>query len=250
MDRMERDLHVARTTQQALLPKEVPAIPGFEIAGWNRPAEQTGGDYFDWQQLPDRRWLVTVADVSGHGIGPALVTAACRAYVRATTAHDGDLASVASRVNRLLADDLPQGRFVTMVSVLIGGHDEPVALLSAGHGPIVLYLGASGIVQDVLPGDLPLAVDRNAAFGPPHILALQPDDVLALVTDGFTEWARYDQGGRREGFGIERLRDSFRRHAHLSAAAMIGAITADAEAFTGPTPQQDDLTMVIIRRVD
>src|SRR6185295_9269565 len=115
MARMEQDLSVARTIQQALLPRAAPSIPGFDIAGWNRSADQTGGDYYDWLELPDGNWIVTLADVSGHGIGPAMVTAACRAYVRASGAQHGDLASLTTRINRLLADDLPVGRFVTMV---------------------------------------------------------------------------------------------------------------------------------------
>jgi serine phosphatase RsbU (regulator of sigma subunit) len=248
MDRIERDLDVARSIQQALLPKSVPDIPGFEIAGWNRPAEQTGGDYFDWQRLPDGKWIVTVADVSGHGIGPALVTAACRAYVRASSSHEGNLESLTGRINQLLAQDLPDGRFVTMASVLISAADQPVALLSAGHGPIVLYVGRSGDVHDIMPGDLPLAVNAEERFGPAQVISLGPGDVLALVTDGFTEWARTDEG-RRHAFGIDRLRDSFKRNAHLGAGAMIDAITSDVAAFTHPAPQQDDLTMVIIRRI-
>jgi phosphoserine phosphatase RsbU/P len=248
MGRIEQDLAVARSIQQALLPRTAPAIPGFDIAGWNRPADQTGGDYYDWQAMPDGTWLVSLADVSGHGIGPALVTAACRAYMRASSLHHRDLPSLASRINRLLADDLPEGRFITMVSVLIDPRAGPLALLSAGHGPIVLYMGGSGEVRDVLPKDLPLAIEPEAVFGPAQGIALEPGDVLALVTDGFVEWARHDGAGRREQFGMERLRESFRRHARLPAAAMIEAITADVTAFAGQERQQDDLTMVIIRR--
>src|SRR5262249_15242367 len=110
VERMERDLSVARSIQRALPPHAAPQSPGFAIAGWNRPADETGGDYYDWQALPDGNWIVTLADVSGHGIGPALVTAACRAYVRASGAERGDLASLTGRINRLLADDLPGGR--------------------------------------------------------------------------------------------------------------------------------------------
>jgi serine phosphatase RsbU (regulator of sigma subunit) len=250
LDRIEHDLSVARSIQRALLPRAAPDIPGFDIAGWNRPADQTGGDYYDWQTLPDGNWIVTLADVSGHGIGPALVTAACRAYVRASSSQHDDLASLASRINRLLADDLADGRFVTMASVLIRARGGPLALLSAGHGPIVLYLNGSGTAQDIMPQDMPLAVVPDTDFGPALTIEMAKGDVLALVTDGFTEWARRDERGNSEQFGLPRLRDSLRRHAKLPAAAMIEAITADVTAFAEQTPQQDDLTMVIIRRVE
>jgi len=249
MDRIEHDLAVASTIQRALLPGAPPQIPGFEIAGWNRPADQTGGDYYDWQEMPDGNWMVTVADVSGHGIGPAMVTAACRAYVRASGLQHSSLASLAARVNELLVQDLPEGRFVTMACTLLSPACEPVALLSAGHGPIVLYVGASGDVHDILPGNLPLAVDRAARFEATQSIPMREGDVLALVTDGFVEWSRVDPSGRREEFGLPRLRESLRRHAQRPAAEIIDAMTAEVEAFAHPSAQQDDLTMVIIRRV-
>lgn len=249
MASIERDLSLARSIQQSLLPRTAPQIPGFEVAGWNRPAAETGGDYYDWHALPDGNLIVTLADVSGHGIGPALVTAACRAYVRASSSHSGDLASLTRRINRLLADDLPAGRFVTMVSVLIGPAEAPLALLSAGHGPIVLYVGRSGLVRDIVSHGLPLAIDPDTHFDPAEVIELAPGDVLALVTDGFVEWSRPDGAGGREQFGLARLRESLAQHASRPAAQMIEAITADVVAFAGDAPQEDDLTMVIIRRV-
>lgn len=251
MDRLEQDLSVARSIQQALLPRAAPTIPGYEIAGWNRPADQTGGDYYDWERQPDGNWIVTLADVCGHGIGPALVTAACRAYVRASAAHHADLGSLATRVNALLAADLPEGRFVTMVNVLIDPHDDgrgPIAILSAGHGPIVIYVHATGDVNEVAPSDLPLAVAPDIRFGPAETLTMAPGDVLALVTDGFVEWSRAEPGERRDDFGSDRLRAAIARHAHRSAAGIIEAVAAEVAAFAGTQPQQDDLTMVVIKR--
>jgi serine phosphatase RsbU (regulator of sigma subunit) len=249
MAQMEQDLGVARTIQRALLPRSAPGIPGFDIAGWNRSADQTGGDYYDWQALPDGNWIVTLADVSGHGIGPAMVTAACRAYVRASSGTYPDLAALTTRVNNLLAEDLPEGRFVTMVSVLIDPKGGPVGLLSAGHGPIVLYVEKTGQVRDILPQGVPLAVLPDSPFGPADTIELEPGDVLALVTDGFVEWMRASEKGEGEMFGIERLRESLKRHAGLTSAALIHAVAADVAAFAGGSPQRDDLTMVVIRRV-
>lgn len=277
MERIEQDLSVARSIQRALLPKEPPSIPGYDIAGWNRPADQTGGDYYDWQQLPDGRWIISLADVSGHGIGPALVTAACRAYVRASSRYDGNLPSLISRINTLLADDLPDGRFVTLVSVLIsplqpalsGATDVPdpgtVGLLSAGHGPVLLWVHSAGTVEDIHPHDLPLAIMPDLTFGPPQAITLATGDVLALITDGFFEWSRprapapsptpdhlhhqaVDPGTAREQFGLERLRDSLRRHASKPASEIVESLAADIRAFAGAEPQQDDLTVVIIKR--
>jgi serine phosphatase RsbU (regulator of sigma subunit) len=249
MARIEQDLSIARTIQRALLPRAAPSIPGYDIAGWNRSADQTGGDYYDWQPLPDGNWIITLADVSGHGVGPALVTAACRAYVRATSSSYPNLATLTTRVNRLLADDLPEGRFVTMVSVLIDPKGGPLGLLSAGHGPIVLYVNTTGQVQDIEPQGLPLAVLPDSDFGPSQAITLSKGDILALVTDGFVEWSRPGESGRGEEFGLQRLRESLRRHAHLPSNELIQAVAAEVAAFAAGAPQQDDLTMVVIRRV-
>jgi serine phosphatase RsbU (regulator of sigma subunit) len=134
---------------------------------------------------------------------------------------------------------------------LIDPRGGPIAILSAGHGPIVLYARGTGAVREIMPHGLPLAVLPDAGFGPAQSIAMEPGDVLALVTDGFVEWSRPSVPGRdgpREQFGLTRLQESLQRHVRLAPAAMIDAITADVAAFAGAEPQQDDLTMVIIRR--
>lgn len=253
-DRLEHDLSIARSLQEALRPQGTPSVPGFEVAGWNRPADATGGDYYDWQPLPDGSWMLTIADVSGHGIGPALVTAACRAYMRASSAFHADLGSLTTRVNNLLAQDLPDGRFVTLASAVIRPQDGTVSLLSAGHAPIVLLQRASGEIRDILPHDVPLAVLPDTQYAPPPSIVMQPGDVLALVTDGYVEWPRTAPAASHadrqpaEQFGLERLRAALHRHAHLPANQLIQAITAEVEAFAQGSPQRDDLTMVLLRR--
>ena len=112
-----------------------PRSKGFQISAWNQPADQTGGDYFDWQPLPDGKVLVALADVTGHGIGPALLAAVCRAYARTNFHHDAGLLSAMERINVSLAADLREGRFVTFVAAICHPDSPQVELLSAGHGP-------------------------------------------------------------------------------------------------------------------
>ncbi|MBL9149436.1 MAG: PP2C family protein-serine/threonine phosphatase [Phycisphaerae bacterium] len=248
VERIEADIAVARAIQRALLPRTTPLMDGYSIAGWNRPADETGGDYYDWQERHDGRWLVSLADVSGHGVGPALVTAACRAYMRASSGFETELGALVGRVNRLLADDLTEGRFVTMANVLLDPHSGELELLSAGHGPIFLCVHGSGAVEEITPTDVPLAVAADVDFGPPRTLRLEPGDTLVLITDGFFEWAKPLPDGRREQWGLERLEQSLRRLVARPPADIIEGLAADVAAWADGEPQQDDLTVVVIQR--
>jgi serine phosphatase RsbU (regulator of sigma subunit) len=248
VERIEADIAVARTIQRALLPRTTPLMEGYSIAGWNRPADETGGDYYDWQERQDGRWLVSLADVSGHGVGPALVTAACRAYMRASSGFESELGSLVGRVNRLLADDLTEGRFVTMANVLIDPRSGELELLSAGHGPIFLCVHGSGAVEEITPTDVPLAVAADVEFGPPRPLRLASGDTLVLITDGFFEWSKPSPDGRRVQWGLERLAQSLRRLVAQRPEEIIEGLAADVAAWADGEPQQDDLTVVVIQR--
>jgi hypothetical protein len=243
-ERMERDIEVARNIQQGLLPAESPRIEGFEIAGWNQPADETGGDYFDWLPLADGRVAVMLGDVTGHGIGPALVTAACRAYGRASMASGGDLGSALGKINSMLSKDLPSGKLVTFVTAVVDPSHRSVQLLSAGHGPLLLYTAADNRVQSFNAHGVPLGVMAEMSYGPAQKLDLAPGDALVLVTDGFFEWANTQS----EQFGIDRLEQAVRDASDQSAATIISTLYKKVSSFVGDVVQDDDLTAVVIKR--
>jgi PAS domain S-box-containing protein len=242
--RLERELDIARTIQRSLLPDEQPVVPGFEIAGWNQPAAQTGGDYFDWITLPDGRTVVSIADVSGHGIGPALIVAVCRAYFRASTSVEMTLQSAIARANDLLARDLTEGRFVTAAVGMLDPATRRMHLYSAGHAPLIYYEAASGTVHLWAADDPPLGLLEGVMTGAPREIAFAPGDALVLVTDGFYEWSN----AAGDKYGIPRLEEFVRTHASRAPKEFIEALYADVQAFAGDTPQADDVTAVVIRR--
>jgi serine phosphatase RsbU (regulator of sigma subunit) len=244
LERLEHDMEVARSIQQSLLPSTAPQIEGFEIAGWNQPADQTGGDYFDWQLLPSGRVVVALGDVTGHGIGSALLAAVCRAYARANFTVQDELLTAMKQINAALADDMTSGRFVTFVAVACEPGSSRVHLLSAGQGPLFIYWLREDRFDTMGGQALPLGISPRLISEPPLILEFQPGDLLVLATDGFFEWAN-EQG---EQFGAERLEQVVRASSHLPPNEIISTIYGAVVEFSGGTTQQDDVTAVIVKR--
>jgi len=244
LEQVKHDLDVARSIQQGLLPTDSPGLEDFEIAGWNKPADQTGGDYFDWHALPGGEFAISLADATGHGIGPALVSTSCRAYARASLLSNGHRDSVLSQLNGLLSEDLPSNRFVTFVVIFLDPKTANVKVLSAGHGPILWYRRAANTVENLDAHGIPLGMMPNFPYQKATLGKLEPGDILALVTDGFSEWENRDG----EDFGVARLEAVLRESNGCSADEIISRLRTSIEEFSDGTEQKDDLTVVIIRR--
>ncbi len=243
-ERLEHDLQIARQIQMQLLPETNPTVPGFDVAGWNKPADETGGDCYGFLPLRDGRILFLIADASGHGIGPALVVTQCRAMIRVMADRGESLSEIAARVNRLLCEDLPAGRFVTACFGVLDPRARRVEYVSAGHGPLLLFLATSGQVRSFGATGLPMAILEDAEYPHAERIDFEPRDAFLLLTDGFVEWARPDG----EQYGQKRLAEVIRTHQNATSEALIDAIYRDVLAFSGGTVQADDLTAVILRR--
>jgi sigma-B regulation protein RsbU (phosphoserine phosphatase) len=242
--RFERDLEVAKKIQQGLMPRKPPRMAGLEVAGWNLPADETGGDFFDLQTLDDGQLALTVADVAGHGIGPALLVAECRAYIRATITQTREPSKLVELVDILLAEDLPEDRFITLFFAIYEPTTGRLRYNSAGHGPTLLYRDDPKTVEELPPHGCPLGVAPEMPKSE-TLVEMKPGDILAIFTDGFMEWAN----DAEVQFGNDRLGTALARHRDLPASKIIAEIHAEVLAFTGGTPQPDDLTAVILKRI-
>jgi serine phosphatase RsbU (regulator of sigma subunit) len=227
-----------------LLPKHPPAVSGYDIAGFSQPADQTGGDYYDWIELPGGRILFTVADATGHGIGPALLVAVCRAYFRAIAMHDDPLESIAAQVDALISADTSDGRFITAVIALLEPAENRLSLYSAGHAPIYWYDAGAKRVATFEADQPPLGTSFGNADSPARVISFAPGDMLVLVTDGFFE-CRNPAG---ELLGAARLGESIGRNPSLGAGNLIQRLHEDVLEFSQGVIQADDLTAVVIKR--
>lgn len=244
LDAVRHDLKVARSIQQSLLPRHPPKIPGFEIAGWNQPADDTGGDYFDWESFADGKVIVSLADVTGHGIGPALLAAVCRAYARASFSVNEKLTASFEHLNRAMGADLGSGRFATFVAAVCTPTSENVEVLSAGHGPLLVYCSSTDRFTQMNAHALPLGILPSFQCDAPTDLKLHSGDLLLLATDGFIEWEN-DVG---EEFGICRIEEVIHASRQSSPNEIIANLHQAVIKFSNGTKQQDDLTAVVIKR--
>jgi serine phosphatase RsbU (regulator of sigma subunit) len=245
VERLNGELESARFVQQSLLPRETPGLGDYDLAGWNKPADQTGGDYYGWRQLADGRTIFVLADVTGHGISSALMASACHAYVQASIAQDSDLDAIVTRINRLLCADLASGKLVTFVAGILDHTSGCVDLLSAGHAPLLLYSAAEDRVHSFEAHGVPFGIFRTLAYGPAQKIRLAPGDMLVLITDGFFEWTN----AAGEDFGFDRLHTAIRAAKDFSAADVISGLHAAVASFARGTAQLDDLTAVVLKRL-
>jgi serine phosphatase RsbU (regulator of sigma subunit) len=244
LDRIEYDLRTARSIQMGLLPKHPPRIAGYDVAGFSQPADQTGGDYYDWFELPDGRVMFTIADAAGHGIGPAILVTACRAYFRALATHDDPLERITAQVDALIAADVPDGRFITAAIALLDPQANRLSLYSAGHAPLFLYSAAKDCIETIEADQPPLGISSFQGDSRARVIDLAPGDTLTLVADGFYECS--NTAG--EMLGSHRLCESILRNHSLDSAALIGRLHNEVVAFSQGAPQADDMTALVIKR--
>src|SRR5205823_169209 len=180
------------------------------------------------KELPGGAVAITIADVSGHGIGPALVVAECRALVRASLVQTQELDRLMPLVNRLLCEDVPPDCFVTAFFSVLDAAAARLRFLSAGQGPILVYRAATDEFCELPTQGCPLGFSPDLDYDPPVAVQFAAGDILAVMTDGFFEWA---QGDGREQFGTARVCDCLRRFRDRPAAEIIQNIYQEVRTF-------------------
>ncbi|MBL0920650.1 MAG: SpoIIE family protein phosphatase [Phycisphaerales bacterium] len=259
-EKLERDIELARRMQQQTFPTSVPRIPGYDIAGFSEPADQTGGDAFDLvgfvrrgQDLivvepnePATGAMMFLADATGHGLGPALSVTQARSMLRMGLRVGVGVRSIAEHMNRQLCDDLPAGRFITAWIGLLDQGSHTLLSFSAGQAPLLHHRARDDEIVSVPAQTMPFGImpDLDADVAPP--LALEPGDAFIVLSDGFYEAARPSG----EQFGEQRVYDLVRASRGLSASELLANIRAACREFTGPIEAADDQTAIIVKRLE
>ncbi len=241
VEHLKRELEIARGIQQSLLPRHIPKSHYFDIYGTCIMAERVGGDYFDILSGGARPLSIVVADVAGHSISAAMMMSAFRSALKAGgSAAIFSPAIAAERLNAILYDDLVAAeQFISMVYMQFVS-DKIVKYTTAGHHPPMILRGDSftgNSTEDIL-----LGVQKFAEYHERRI-DLQKKDLIAVFTDGLV--SAPNASGRR--FGSERLKESLKRHRHLTSHEMVNAICNEVKAFAGKKALDDDVTLVIVK---
>jgi PAS domain S-box-containing protein len=239
----QEQFRVAREIQQRLFPKAPPDFGQFDIAGASYPAEATGGDYYDFLPMVDGCMGIVVADVTGHGVGPALLMAETRAYLRILARNRENVGEILTRANRMLAEDVDFERFVTLTFAKLDSRTQTLTYASAGH-PSGYVLDAAGQIKSLLKRTgVPLGIQADFEYPSATPIELVPGDIILLVTDGVEEAV----SPADELFGVQRTLDVVREHAHESAEQILAALYKAVRDFSQDQAQFDDLTVVVVK---
>jgi len=250
-ERMDEDLEVALAIQRRFLPQRPPQVAGLDVAGISVPSREVGGDLFHYLELPGGRLAVALGDVSGKSVPAALIMSNVMAALRAEVQHEAEVEKSMERVNRLLAEQIEPGRFVTLFYGIVDPAAGRLRYTSAGHNP-ALRISAAGEVTWLREGGVPLGVRPDSRY-PAAECPLERGDLLVVYSDGVTEAEGPGGPGpaaesRPPLFGEPRLVEAAHAARTRPAAAVVDALLAAVKAFAGHRPQADDITLVVVRR--
>ncbi|HOF05379.1 MAG TPA: SpoIIE family protein phosphatase [Syntrophales bacterium] len=241
-ERLQKELEIARGIQLRLLPQHPPYIEGFDLAANNLPAQEIGGDFYDYIPVSLDSWGLIIADVSGKGMPAAIFMGLSRTIVRASATDNPSAAAAIRQANELICRDSTSGMFVTLFYAILDARERKLRYVNAGHNPPLLFRNGSGEVISLRT--------RGIALGVAHFIDLQeaektlePGDLVVFYTDGVTEAINEHQ----EAFGERRLIEIVSRNRQLSARELISKVEEAVMVFAGRETQFDDITMLVLK---
>jgi sigma-B regulation protein RsbU (phosphoserine phosphatase) len=241
---VEKEIHIAASIQQRLIPKELPKIPGYDVDAVALPSKTVGGDFYDLVSLTDNKFMLAVADVSGKGIPASLLVSTLHASLHAYIQMELTLDELVRRLNVMVHRNTTPERFITFFVSILDIETNMFSYVNAGHNFPLLIGKNGGTIQMLESVGMPLGMFGSAEYHSTSV-PLQQGDVLVLYTDGVTEAMTKSL----LEYGEERFRECLISNIQRPVREMKERVVADIQKFTAGEPQSDDLTLMILRRL-
>ncbi|MBI5476592.1 MAG: SpoIIE family protein phosphatase [Ignavibacteriales bacterium] len=239
---IQEQVRLAAVIQNDLLPKKFPTISGYEIVGKSIPAQQVGGDYFDFIPLNKTEMAICVGDVSGKGFPASLLMANLQATLRGQSMVTTSPKQCINHSNKLLFESTSSEKFATLFYGILDWEEHKFQFCNAGQDP-PLHISHIGDQKRLSTGGIVLGIMDSFPYEE-EAIPLSPNDMIVIYTDGVTE----AMNSRQEMFGEENLTSLLMQHHDLTATEVMDTITAKLKAHIGDHTQYDDITIVVIKR--
>ena len=245
--RIDRDLEIAHDIQRLLLPDSFPTIATADVCAMNLPAQEVGGDYYDFIQVDPDHWGFVIADVSGKGVAGALMMTMCRSALRTKAPANRSPAQVLREVNRIIFPDIKDDLFITITYGILNASTREFVFARAGHEPVLVCNAASGQIEALSGKGMAIGIDSGQVFDnliEDVSLTLRPQDTVVLYTDGITEAI----DGQEQEFGQDNLYEAIRTFSKSrNASEVINGLEQRVKRFVGSHPQNDDITLMVVK---
>jgi sigma-B regulation protein RsbU (phosphoserine phosphatase) len=242
-ERMEEELHIAKSIQQGLLPDPIPSSDELEIAAKNISSYQVGGDYYDILETPDKNLLFAIGDVTGKGIPAALLMANLQAMLHVLLPIDITLSEASGQINDIIYQNTPNDKFITFFWGIFNPKNFEFRFVNAGHNPPLWFKSGETEPRELEEGGLILGAMSTMSPYSEQTIKLSADDLLVFYTDGVTEAMNEEKD---EEFGKERLLNCIQENRDKSVEEIQQAITSAVHEFS-MEKQYDDITLIIIK---
>ncbi len=245
---LEHDLSIASEIQSNLVPKRMLKIPGYDISAYYRPSKEVGGDYYDFITIDEDNEGIVVADVSGKGIPGSLVMSMARAFIRmeAERSRNTSPSDTLVRANRMLAQDIKKGMFVTALYCILNKKSHEIRVASAGHNPMAVWRAAANQIELVNPSGIALGFDKGPVFErtvKEEKVVLNAGDRIVAYTDGVVE----AMNAANQEFGDKRFYRTIQEMGTRDSNQMLNLLIKEIDEYRGEAPQSDDITVVTLR---
>jgi serine phosphatase RsbU (regulator of sigma subunit) len=242
---LEAELTIASQIQEQLMPKTLPEISGYDFHTFQMQCKMVGGDLYDVARMADGRVLFMLADVSGKGMGAALLASNILSAFRILRGNaDFDVAEATARVSDQLHQSARPGDFATLFVGVLSPQDHTLTYVNAGHNPPIL-VRANGTLEYIQPTGIPIGI-FGAFSWEEKVISFGPEDKLVVFTDGIPEATN----GQEELYSDERLEKFVIDHRTQSLSGLTTSLIEDVSKFVGDAPRSDDITMILLRRAN